>query len=87
MYESRPPHLTFQVKLPGGQSRLREAALYVMTRCANAEAFGLVKLNKILWRADFKAYAARRVPVTGRQYQRLAQGPAPVEMLPVLQEL
>jgi len=27
------------------------------------------------------------VPVTGRQYQRLAQGPAPVEMLPVLQEL
>lgn len=87
MLESRPPHLTFKVNLPGGQSRLREASLYIMTRCVEAEAFGLVKLNKILWRADFKAYAARRVPVTGRQYQRLPQGPAPVEMYPVLQDM
>lgn len=87
MDESRPPKLTFKVPLPGGQSRLREAALYVMKKCADAEAFGLVKLNKIIWRADFRAYAARRVPVTGRQYQRLAQGPAPVEMYPILQEM
>lgn len=87
MDESRTPRLTFKVTLPGGQRRLREAALYVMGKCADAEAFGLTKLNKILWRADFRAYAARRVPVTGRQYQRLAQGPAPVEMLPVLQDM
>ena len=87
MDESRPPKLTFKVELPGGQSRLREAALYVMSKCAEADAFGLTKLNKILWRADFRAYAARRVPVTGRQYQRLQQGPAPVEMYPILQEM
>ncbi len=87
MDEIRPPNLTFKVNLPGGQQRLKEAALYVMSKCADAEAFGLTKLNKVLWRADFRAYAARRVPVTGRQYQRLAQGPAPVEMLPVLQEM
>lgn len=87
MDESRTPNLTYKVQLPGGQSRLREAALYVMKKCEGAEAFGLTKLNKILWRADFRAYAARRVPVTGRQYQRLQQGPAPVEMYPVLQEM
>jgi hypothetical protein len=87
MFESRPPRLTFRVDLPGGQGRLREAALYVMTKCAEADAFGLVKLNKILWKADFRAYAARRSPVTGRQYQRLPQGPAPVEMYPLLQDM
>ena len=81
------PRLTYKVALPGGQQRLREAALYVMKKCEESTFFGLTKLNKILWKADFSAYASRRVPVTGRQYQRLQQGPAPVEMLPVLQDL
>jgi Protein of unknown function (DUF4065) len=80
-------NLTYSVNLPGGQSRLREAALYVMEKCAKADSFGLTKLNKILWWADFKAYAHRKIPVTGRQYQRLKNGPAPFEMLPVLQEM
>lgn len=87
MDESQTPRLTYKVELPGGQSRLQEAALYIMEKCAEAEAFGLTKLNKILWRADFRAYASRRLPVTGRQYQRLPQGPVPVEMFPVLQEM
>lgn len=87
MDESQTPRLTFRVNLPGGQRRLHEASLYIMSKCSNAEWFGLTKLNKILWRADFRAYATRRVPVTGRQYQRLPQGPAPYEMLPVLQDM
>jgi Protein of unknown function (DUF4065) len=48
---------------------------------------GLVKLNKILWRSDFEAYAIRQVPVTGRAYQRLDLGPAPREMPPLLREM
>lgn len=67
--------------------RLREAVLYVSKRCENAPHFGKVKLNKIIWRADFESFAERGQPVTGRQYQRLKQGPAPVEMLPILNEL
>jgi hypothetical protein len=47
----------------------------------------LIKLNKILWRADFHSFAERGQPVTGRQYQRLPQGPAPIEMVPVLNEM
>ncbi|MGC2521480.1 MAG: Panacea domain-containing protein [Stellaceae bacterium] len=48
---------------------------------------GLIKLNKILWKADFDAYAARNIPVTGRAYQRLELGPAPREMRPLLNEM
>lgn len=81
------PRLTWKVNLPGGQRRLREAVLYIAHRCASARFFGLVKLNKIVWRADFDSFAQRGQPVTGRQYQRLPQGPAPVEMLPVLNEM
>jgi hypothetical protein len=84
--ESRA-RLTWKVALPGGQRRLREAVLYVSRACEGAKHFGLVKLNKIIWRADFESFAQRGQPVTGRQYQRLPQGPAPVEMLPVLNEL
>ena len=73
--------------MAGGQKRLSEAVLYVAKKCETAAFFGLVKLNKIIWRADFESFAQRGQPVTGRQYQRLKQGPAPVEMLPVLNEL
>lgn len=79
--------LTFKVELPGGESRLREMVLYVCGKCAEADRFGKVKLNKILWRADFTAYAERGLPVTGRSYQKLAAGPAPVEMPPLLAEM
>jgi hypothetical protein len=76
----RPTHLTERINLPRGQARLREMILYVSQRCAAAERFGAIKLNKILWKADFDAFGARGVPVTGRAYQRLPLGPAPREM-------
>ncbi|HZU87939.1 MAG TPA: type II toxin-antitoxin system antitoxin SocA domain-containing protein, partial [Stellaceae bacterium] len=83
--------LTYRVELPGGQLRLREMILYVSERCSAAQHFDQhfdkIKLNKILWKADFDAFAARRVPVTGRPYQRLQFGPAPVEMPPLYGEM
>ncbi len=81
------PRMTLSVDLPGRQARLRQMILYVSSRCAEAKRFGLIKLNKILWKSDFDAYAARGVPVTGRAYQRLALGPAPKEMKPVHREM
>jgi hypothetical protein len=81
------PKLTYRVELPGGQGRLREAILYVCAKCADAPYFGLTKLNKILWFADFSSFAERAQPITGREYQRLSFGPAPVEMLPLLNEM
>lgn len=79
--------LTFKFDLPGGQGRLREMILYVSEKCAEAPFLGKVKLNKILWKADFDAFAERGIPVTGRAYQKLNNGPAPVEMPPVLGEM
>lgn len=79
--------LTYRYRLPGGQERLKELILYVSDRSAKMPRFGLTKLNKIIWRADFMAFAARRVPITGEAYQRLAKGPAPVEMKPMLGEM
>lgn len=74
---------TFRIDLPGGSERLKQMILYVADRCQRARRFGGIKLNKILWKSDFDAYAARGIPVTGRSYYRLKFGPAPREMLPL----
>lgn len=49
--------------------------------------FGLVKLNKIIWKADFDSFAARGVPITGREYRRQIYGPVPREMKPLHDEM
>lgn len=79
--------LTYEVNLAGQQARLREAILYVCKAGAGMDRFGLIKLNKIIWRSDFTAFLERGVPVTGRPYQRLEFGPAPVEMPVLLAEM
>ena len=79
--------LTYQVTLPGGQQRLKELVLYVAEKSDDVERFGRIKLNKILWKSDFTAFKERGVPVSGRAYQRLEFGPAPVEMSPILAEM
>jgi hypothetical protein len=81
------PKLTASLSLPGGQDRLRQLILYVSLRCETAERFGHIKLNKIIWKADFDAYAYRKMPITGRAYQKLEWGPAAKEMLPLLTEM
>lgn len=85
--KERRMRLTYRVPLPGGQDRLREMILYIAKRCHNAPRFGGIKLNKILWKADFDSFAERGVPVTGRAYQRLPLGPAPVDMAPLHAEM
>lgn len=82
-----PPRLTTVVDLPGRQDRLRQMILYVCDKCVDADRFGLIKLNKILWKADFESFATCGVPITGRPYQRLELGPAPKEMKPVLRDM
>lgn len=87
MKDAKRRSLTARVRLPGGQERLRQMILYVAARCQDAPRFGSTKLNKILWKADFDAFAARGQPVTGRNYQRLPLGPAPKEMQPLHREM
>jgi hypothetical protein len=85
---NRAEKLTYNVDLPGGApKRLAEAILYVCEVCEQDEAFGLTRLNKILFEADFLAFGTRGEPITGVKYQRLQNGPAPKAMLPRLNEL
>lgn len=79
--------LTDKVSLPGEQARLKQLILYVAERCQGAEFFGAIKLNKIIWKADFDSFAARKIPVTGREYRRLRLGPAAKEMRQVHREM
>jgi len=81
------PRLTVSVSLPGQQRRVKELILYIAKRCVGARYFGAIKLNKIIWKADFSSFAARRIPITGREYRRRVFGPALFEMLPIHREM
>ncbi len=70
-----------------GEIRLRELILYVAGECQEDPKFGATKLNKILWWADFLSYAQYGKPITGIEYQRLGQGPAPRRLVPVRNEM
>ena len=78
---------TERISLPGDDSRLKEMIVYIAAKCQEDPGFGAVKLNKILFRADFQAYRLRGRPVTGTAYFRLRYGPAPRAMVPVMREL
>jgi hypothetical protein len=80
-------NVTYKVDLSGGQRRLKEAIIYVVNKGEPIIFFDRVKLNKIIWRADFRSFYGRHQPVTGRIYQKLEWGPALIEMVPVMQEL
>ena len=76
------------METPPGDSRLGEAILYVAERLADDPAGqGAVKLNKILWWADFESFRERGRSVTGAVYQKLNEGPAPVRLVPTRKKL
>ena len=78
---------TLMVALPGGLNRMRQLILHIATKFQDAERFGAIKLNKTLWRGDFRSFASRGEPVTGREYRRLENGPAPKDMPNLRQEM
>jgi len=66
------------------EAKLRELILYVSSMCELDESFGSIKLNKILFNADFGAYALWGKPITGVDYFALENGPAPRPMKKIL---
>ena len=47
--------------------KFRELLVYVSKKCEDDPTFGAVKLNKILYYADFAAYRQGGKPITGAQ--------------------
>ena len=74
-------------KLPENEARYRELVLYICQKCATDPKFGATKLNKLLYFSDFLAYAQLGEPITGFEYQRLPNGPAPRRLLPMREEM
>jgi hypothetical protein len=59
------------------EPKLRELIIYIASLSEKDDAFGAVKLNKLLFRADFNAYLQTGKPITGVEYFALENGPAP----------
>ena len=78
-------HETFDV--PRGAQRFRELILYASRKSVDDPHFGAVKLNKILYHSDFRAFQRFGVPLTGVRYFRLKNGPAPRSLIPVRDSL
>lgn len=67
--------------------KLSQMVLHISEISKDDPAFGLTKLNKILFTADFLAYCAWGKPITESNYIHLDNGPAPKEMKPTLEKL
>jgi hypothetical protein len=69
------------------ERKFRELVLYVADRSMDDPDFGMTKLNKILFNADFTAFGRLGSAITGVEYQHLRWGPAPRRLLPILREM
>jgi antitoxin SocA-like protein len=74
-------------KWPENETKYQELVLYICQKCATDPKFGATKLNKLLYFSDFLAYAMLGEPITGFEYQRLPNGPAPRRMLPMRERM
>lgn len=63
--------------------KLAELILFISERSEGDVRFGAVKLNKLLFYSDFLAYLHHGSSVTGQEYQKLHNGPAPRRLMPV----
>lgn len=63
------------------ETRFKELIMLISEMCADDPTYGSIKLNKILYFADFMAYRELGKPITGATYFKLQEGPAPREFL------
>jgi hypothetical protein len=59
------------------EQKFTELLLYVTSRLVGDPSNGSVKLNKVLFFADFFTYKIRGTPITGATYVKHPLGPAP----------
>ncbi|MFZ0664362.1 MAG: Panacea domain-containing protein [Acidimicrobiales bacterium] len=69
-------------ELGHNEVKTRHLILYI-----SRHGFGLTRLNKALWKADFDAYAATGRAITGEEYQHIPFGPGLRRMKPLLSKM
>lgn len=70
-----------------GNTKLRQAILYISKHCEGDPSFGRTKLYKTLFAADFHHFGIHGTPITGAKYANFPRGPVPVEAIEALKEL
>lgn len=73
-------------KLPDDK-KLGELMLYIACKSLNDPKFGATKLNKLLFYSEFAVYRDFGDSITGHEYVRRQNGPAPRRFLPVRNRL
>jgi hypothetical protein len=68
-------------------NKLRELILLIAEWCQADPKFGAIKLNKLLFHADFSAFLTFGEPITGQEYFALPQGPAPRRLKPITEQM
>ena len=68
-------------------AKFKELIVYVAAKSRDDPTFGAIKLNKVLYYADFTAYRRLGRPITGAAYFKLQEGPAPRQLLSARDEL
>jgi Protein of unknown function (DUF4065) len=69
--------------VPRSEKKFKELILLICARSEHDPKFGATKLNKLLFHSDFSAYLTFGESITGQQYFRLPNGPAPKRLVPV----
>ncbi len=69
------------------EDKLRELILLIAAVSERDESFGAIKLNKLLFNADFNAYLKWGKSISGQPYFALENGPAPKAMKPLTKEM
>lgn len=66
-------------------TRLHELILHIAKKSESDPHFGLTKLHKILFDADFSFYREHGRSITNEAYQKLDFGPAVCSLMPTIQ--
>jgi hypothetical protein len=69
------------------EKKFRELILLICARSEGDKKFGATKLNKLLFHSDFSSYLTFDKPITGQEYFKLPNGPAPRKLVPVAQKM
>ncbi|MGH7685433.1 MAG: Panacea domain-containing protein [Candidatus Dormibacteria bacterium] len=76
---NEPAFLQYHHERGPNEAKTRELILHI-----SRHRFGLTRLNKALWKADFDAYRVTGQSITGEEYQHIQYGPGLRRMRPLL---
>ncbi len=69
------------------RSKLKTLVHYISWKCEDPGVLGAIKLNKVLWVSDLRAYVRSGTPLTGERYVKRQYGPVSHSIVGIVDEL